>query len=459
MVGLVGCIFVLALLWLVSRVVYPTAAQRAAIEELESWPDYAGENASPLLWTLGRDVPDEALDVVIAEDVRTWEGLDPSQIYGPDGSGPPTAADAYADLTPSEADRNAFCPQLKGDCLARVRADLPAYQALVERNAAYFDRIDRLQDFGFVKSAFPYGAGSGLFGVPVNALATRNAVQFLTGDGDVSIAAVGEVCRDLLTWRRLGARSDDLIMRITGIVIAGRENGWLLAEMLAELPIQADLPAPCAEALAPPEPIDLSMCNAMRREFGFTKAMTEAAAAQFSDGERGTFDRLASVLLIDPATSLGMRAEALTTSCSLGAASASERDASFAALAEGLSSLWRFECVANVLGCVLEGVASPAAYSDYAERMADYGARLRALGTLAWLREQAAAGQTGDMASEPASGGGLAAALLPSRPVALNDPEDALRVSPDGTALLITKRWNRRGEHWSIPLPPALRGN
>ena len=441
--GTLLVLLLLASLWGISRALYPTEDQREAVAELERWPEYAGDNAFPLLWTLGRDVPDHQIARVLDEDVRTVtrqqaKALATGELPGAFAFDEDllSAAYAYAKLLPDDADRKLFCGQREADCLQRVRDDLEAYAALVQRHARLLDRVDRLQEFDYVRSAFPPLLSSpwlryDMAGLPQ----TRNAVHFAQGRTWEAVAAT---CRDLLTWRRLGARSDGLIPRMVGIAVAGSGGGQLLASMLAELPVDEPLPAPCGEALALPTEEELSLCNAMRGEFA---VHAELARTGYAEPDRSLLDQWASWLLVDPEASMGRRAEGWLTLCP-----APESDEAFERRLETLrgrhQSVWRLECLGDLFTCTLDAL-SILPYSEYMQQVQDHGARLRALATLAWMRSEAGDGRT------PAE-------RLAARPAELNVPTDQMHIGPEGRTLEIQLRWTRRGETWSIPLPPAL---
>ncbi len=436
-------LLVLVLLWTVARVMYPTAAQRQAIAELEQWPEYPGENAFALLWTLGRAVPVERLGDVVAADALTVSREQDAQWAGgkssvmPSAEELPSAANGYPNLVPDDQDRSLFCRGREADCLQRVRDDLEVYSALVTRYAALLDRVDRLADYGYIRSGFPADPWAPMLSYDLAYLTqTRNAVRFARGEAHEAIAAT---CRDLSTWRRLGARSDGLIPRMFAIQIAGRDGGQLLARMLAEFPPEEPLPAPCREALAPPTGPELSLCNAMRGEFAMNAAF--ATRNDLAWEQAGAIDRLVAGLVTNNQASLGRRAEGFLTLCT-----APADDEAFARRLDALrsenQSAWRFECAGDLMSCALDSLAIPA-YADYMLRVLDHGARLRALGTLAWMRDRVGEGRTMDE-------------LLADRPPELNVPADGMTFGPDGQTLQIQLRWTRRGETWSIPLPPAL---
>jgi len=102
----------------------------------------------------------------------------------------------------------------------------------------------------------------------------------------------------------------------------------------------------------------------------------------------------------------------------------------------------RLACVGNPAGCMMNSLAW-SSYGSYRHRLQDYGAKLRVLGTLAWMRRNAGDGRT---SSE----------LLAARPNELKSPARDIEFGPDGRTLRVPLYETARGKHWSVPLPPAL---
>ena len=104
----------------------------------------------------------------------------------------------------------------------------------------------------------------------------------------------------------------------------------------------------------------------------------------------------------------------------------------------------RWSCLGNMAGCVVTALARADAAGDYADRMQDFGARLRLLSTLSWMREQAAAtGATADMLVE----------RLPSE---LSNAEQPVELGVSGQTLRVSLFDDRRGKWAEVPLPAAL---
>lgn len=441
LVAIASVVLIISALWLAARVIYPTDAQRQAVAEMARWPAYEGENAYALLWTLEHAVPEDALNAVMAEDVRHFspELTGPAEFAGGSvvstSSALQSAANTYPDLAPGQEDIELFCGLRQTDCLARVKEDLATYQALIERNDGLLERVDQLQGYGYIRSEFPYSPWSPWPGQhAAKYTKTRNAVLFAEGRHDEAIAST---CRDILTWRRLGSRSDSLIWRMSGDALSTESSGPLLAEMLAQYPVDAPLPEPCTEALAPPVAEELTLCNALRGEYG---ANANVVDLPLVNPQPSRFDRFAAQAFVDPEAARGMMAEGYLAYC--GGAGANAAHEEFEEILRERSKLLRLECASNLHQCVLQALSLPS-LGEFQDRVTDHAARLRALGTLAWIRSQVASGRSSEN-------------LLSSRPEALKDEGDQLRYGPAGQTLEITLRWTRRGETWSIPLPPVL---
>lgn len=424
--------------WAVARAVYPTADQREAIAEMERQPEFAGRNAFPLLWTLERNVPDNELEAVMAEDVRRFSEISPAPDREDTGHWSfDSAAEDYPDLRPSDDDRVMFCRSRDEDCLSQVREDPEAYVALIDRNRALLDRIDRLRAYDHLQSEFPYRINAPFPAYQhVFLPRTRHTVEFVEGSTRDAMAAT---CREIATWRRLGASSDTLIARLIGVAAATDQYGYSLANMLAEQPVDTPLPEACDEALAPPAIDEVSLCNAMRGEFS-------AMAASMRDlpqvlGRGGYFDRWTSPLLYDAEATLGEAAEHYQSLCA-----SPERERLRADRREvpepERRGVWHLACMGNPAGCMMNALAL-SSYGNYRHRLQDYGAKLRVLGTLAWMRRHAGDGRTSSR-------------LLAARPDELKSPARDIELGPDGRTLRVPLYDTARGEHWSIPLPPTL---
>ncbi|NRB71918.1 MAG: hypothetical protein HRU51_08410, partial [Xanthomonadales bacterium] len=291
----------------VARFIYPTAAQREAIAELERWPSYEGKNAAALLWSLHYDVPMADLDRVWASDLARQEQLQQAFDEGLAPASDPSAfawvsaRESYGSLAPNLEHAPKPCGSYQTGCLARVRDDLPAYGAGVASAAALLERMEALQGYDFIRDPVrswawqPDGSlrvgfrGLLNWDIPFSWLRTRYALQFAQGQ---TTAALAGLCRNLLTWRRLGAQADTLIWQM-GFLGTSEGDSMLLAEMLAELPTDKPLPAPCDEALLPPAADEQSLCNSVRDEFAYAMLWEDHYARQTAR-QGNSFDKFLS---------------------------------------------------------------------------------------------------------------------------------------------------------------------
>lgn len=221
---------------------------------------------------------------------------------------------------------------------------------------------------------------------------------------------------------------------------AVRYHGALLADMLAEIPVDQALPDECTQALAPPTAQELLLCTAVRGEFEIVTQSTGPMLESVSD-EDWRFG-LMSFLTYDAEATDAAYAENLAPMCSEKeleriAADAPEADPA------GSPGMPRLACIGNYMGCTMTSfIEQP--YGSYQLRMQNFGARLNLLATLAWLRENADG-------SEPIM------SLLEKRPEALKSPTRDVEVGEQGDSIQIRIFDDSRSETWSVPLPGDLR--
>jgi len=109
-------------------------------------------------------------------------------------------------------------------------------------------------------------------------------------------------------------------------------------------------------------------------------------------------------------------------------------------------SVWRLECAANAVGCILSNIAGPA-YSRYGQRQQDVAAQLRLLQAMVWLRQHA----TTDAAMPLAE-------RLHELPAGLRSRHRPISVTADGSALETASYARHKGvETVRVSLPQALR--
>ena len=433
-------LLLIAALWSASRLLGPTAEQRRAVAVFEQLPEPEGSNAFPALWLLHWDVPGSEQAAVVAEDVERFRALPP---WGDPARGEATlglesvAAGRYQDLRAGLVDAPASCGPREGGCLERVRADRDAHAERLQQSARLVDRVQAVFDHDHYRSLLPPAVDTPFPRLQLMSLGqTRHALQFVDGETDAALAGT---CRRVDGWRRIAGNADSLL--VTMYAAAGIQgDGRLLADMLAELPPGHALPSACAAALAPPRPDGLGLCPAMRGEWEYGMSAFDAMQS-----DAGLGGRIGRWLLVDREATAALSASNLAWACGEQAEQAVVQDRPMHPPQQD-GGPWRFECVANVAGCALMEIARPA-YADYGQRLQDSGARVRLLGTLAWLRERAAAGDAR-----------IAGDLLVDLPDGLRSPGRAVEVDPGGRHLRMELFDTRQDSHWRVPLPAELQG-
>lgn len=422
---------IVVLSWLAGRASGPGRMQREALALMQAPWAAPGSNAFDALWLLPYPVDDADMAGIVERDAARLRAAPPPGGDGWTGASAfrSEAATHHPVQLPDRDDRARLCTAYGEDCLIRVRADLPAYQALLERHAGLFQRVAALERHGHVANRFP--ARMDMPFPPLDlarAGTTHAAVLFAQGDLDAGLAVA---CRDLATWRRLAANSDMLVVAMMG-VSASDAGGRLIAGMLSELPADHAVPGACRAALRPPQPEELTLCQAMRGEFAY------------ATGARASLAQRPHPLLYNETKSRGMAALRLADACMPQARDRIAADQPFPAPPAPRPT--PLACVDNLVGCILDSIAAPA-YAQYSTRALDHGARLRLLAALLWLR---------DTASDRRP----LAARLAELPQPLRSPARPLQPGSDGASLRV-RQYDAPAadDDWfELPLPGARAG-
>ncbi|NOT90035.1 MAG: hypothetical protein HOP03_17920 [Lysobacter sp.] len=440
--GLLGVVFLVAAAWATSRLLGPTDAQETALETMREPLPALERNAFAALWLMPYDVPASEREAAFADDRRRIEAMQREPMQPGPEVHPNRSADANdaaglaagrypAAIAEEEFER--FCKSSE-DCLKRVDADLDGYAALIERNAALLDRVEALEEYDGLHQAFGLRFDSPMPAYQYGTLVrTRHAVWYRQGR---TMDALDRTCRAITTWRRLAANSDTLVSRLIGVSYAGDAYARQFAQMLVDMPRDAALPASCAQAFALPAGQETSICRAMRGEFTFMYSSI-AIAREDRTLFSSRMSKLLSPLLFSEEMTAASLAEPLAFYCRADTLRAMADDVPITS-PEAPQGYARLECLSNMYGCVLGGIASPD-FDDYAAQAMDANARLRLIAALLRMRAdtadtrpfperlKAAAGDTG----------------LGNRRV---------DIGPDGRSLQLQN--HRSGQaHWDIPLP------
>ncbi len=372
----------LVLSWAVSRAWGPGDAQSRDLARMRALPPLKGSDAFPALWLLAYDIPEADRQAVLAEDMRLHARPDwrPGDAPGLDGGRTSSAEGRFRKSVPTPEELERFCGGDGSDCLARVAADRSGYAVLLEKYAGLIDRADALSRHQGLRHPSQSASGGLGFMLPPYHLtkltATRHAFAFLEGDRADALAAT---CRQLSTWRRLGAESDLLISRMVGLAYADLHVG-LFVRMLAETPREVVLPSECARAFAPPAGKELSMCQAMQGEI----LQAERGMMSRSGDTQDPWQRFLEAALISRDMTLADLAQVHAIHCDPAAIRRLAEDVPWRDT-RPLPGWLRIQCIGNLLGCRMGSLAQPP-YDTYVGRIQDSNARIRLVGVLLRLR-------------------------------------------------------------------------
>lgn len=445
--GLGGLLLLVVAALLVSWLWPLSAAQKRSLAALEATQERPGSNAYATLALLGvKGLTPEQRQARVDEHARRFEQWYADE-YVPrfmqdetDASDMPPPPPLLAeDEAPPAADP-ALCSFTKAaDCLAEVRGQPQAVAEALVPQVTVLAQMDELAAHGHYRS--PLKQNEATPWPPLRSLQvslSAHAVAHVQGDSQGALAGL---CRDAGTGRMLMAHGDNLMTTMMGSAMLSA-NATVFAGVLAELPVDAALPATCAVALAPLSPEEAGICNGMRGEF----AMQQDFAA-LMDSRIESHGPAHARLLYDSRKTLARTAELMGQSCLPEARQAIVEDRRVQGMSESSVSMWRPECLTNSLGCVTSAIAAPA-YHSYNHRQQDTAAQLRLLNTVLWLREHAAQ-----------EAGTPLAERLEALPAGLRSAQRPITVSADGSALE-TASYARRGDvdMLVMPLPESLRG-
>ncbi|HEY0659874.1 MAG TPA: hypothetical protein VGD21_00910 [Lysobacter sp.] len=444
--GLVGVtLLVLIVLFAVSRLRGPTAEQQEALVLLEEKDKPAGRNAFAAIWLLPYDVPESEQEDIAAADVRRFAatepmGADAADIAANAAPFETVAAKRYPSLALSDPERELLCNLRDAGCLAHVRAHKTEIAEIVDKHGRLIERTRALASYDYLRSGFPSRFDAPFAVISVNdgmkLVHTRNVLDFVEGR---TTEALHGICASAAPWRRIIRRPDILVDQMLGVAaISGAAAAF--AEMLVELPAKYPLPAECASAFSIATDDELSSCAVMRGEFRYAGGVT-ASLIKAEDPTGNTLGNLLLPVIYDARMTRAQMAQGFAWPCTQAAKDQIRRDQP-AAWPTPEVSFYRLECLGNAFGCVQEAIAAPG-YVDYQLRMQDYGARLKLVSSLLWLREHAADRRP-------------LAARLAARPRELHSPTRAIEIVDGGRALRIRQFEERRNTMWELPMPTYL---
>ena len=385
----------------------PTPAQQAALQQMTApKPPVQGHDASDAIWLLDYDVPVEKWPEVAAATRRYLD----AEARGPVATADPRAAFPRYPEPPAEAP----CQRRDEGCLAWVAEHRAEVGAMLDANKAGIDAVRALAAYDGFRMGVP--ASLALDFPRLNSrrplVLAEIAYRFASGE---RLSAVESVCRDIAGWRRIGGNSDHLLVSMLGVHNV-QADLILLADMLAKMPKETELPEDCGAALESSAAFEFELCPAVRFEYAAVKDVREAAKkAPAGDGGPPHW-------AIDWNNFEAMAAQAYAPYCDAAAAQASRADQRL--VPPPMPSCTKWRRLADPYGCVLADVGSTS-FNKYFDRRADQAQMLALVRTVVWLRTAA---------DNPA------------------EVESVLGQRPKELGLLREPRYDAEGDRISIPL-------
>ncbi|MFN7782167.1 MAG: hypothetical protein ACK5PG_05475 [Lysobacterales bacterium] len=393
---LIGTVLVVAA-WLVRRAP-PDPAVATLTARWKAPAEAAGPNAFEHLWLIEWDIPESERAAVVAEDRRrALVHAEALQRAAAESAPPPVltrSANARFPRWPLEDLPQLDCGGSQSECLDGLAAiDAEAWRRL-DSASLLSARLAAVHEFGHLRVDDALHFATYLAVTPERTGASRvwlamAARAFRAGSTEQGL---GMACRELATARRFAEGSAHLISRL---IESSRiiEAAHLAADLLAEYPAEVPLPAECEVLSAPLQAPSVSLCAAVGGEHRWLRhEMKAASSVGVSDlwpAESGQPSRL----LFDGNLSLQWRAQAMSWACDqdLLAQMQSGDPAVIRRVREWPADPPMLQCLANPVGCSLDGVARPD-LSVYVERILEEAAALRMLAVLVELRPKLAEG-------------------------------------------------------------------
>jgi len=349
-----------------------TAEQEHAMAVLNKPYQYAvgQQNGFQHLWLVPYEIPENEIAAAYSMELQDYRAAVQA--------GAPEKFDSHLARTyPKQAlPENKLCPRAPESCLAFVRENPDEARKTAADFTAYRLRIEKLRKADHVANDLDFSYFTPLPTMSgINALQTLSAaVDFNDGKTDIALDAV---CQNLQTWRRLRSRVDLLVVDMVGIAF-GRDQINLLAEMLAELPAEHELPPSCNIALAPLAKNEFDQCDVARGErkvtLGFLTFAKEHGLSAVEFGSSNMFDNILAKLM-NVRYAEARTAPAMMAFC----------DGQPSVPVTINSSLT--EKIFDPVGSYYADMAIPN-YKEYRLRAADFSAILQTVRTIAWLRKQ-----------------------------------------------------------------------
>jgi hypothetical protein len=341
-------------------------------------PSMGDADAFAALWTARHAIADQDIERVTADSVASWWAH-------ARGAQRPSIGmlREHPSLLPPLRLRLLPCPATDGRCLQEVRGDAEGVRTRLQAWEPFRQQNRRLDRYDHVRNAFPpllWAPTPPLMDLPRPEL-SRAALLHVDGD---SAQALDEICRFAAIWRRLGTRTDSLIIRLVGTRYVAL-SAQLHAEILAETAPTLVVPERCRYALAPFEDSEFDLCPIMRQEFAAGIAILDAA--QREEGEAAARNGPIRRVLLNRKHLQALTSAPLAWYCQ-------DAHRQYVAGREPLPRgvpprprCSRMETLFNSMGCRLLPL-SRVRHRDHYHRLLDIDALLRMFELAQWLRQQ-----------------------------------------------------------------------
>ena len=363
------------------RFVEPDPALMAAVQQLrEPMPPVRGRDGSDAVWLLDYALPTDAqAEASAAAQLRQYERA--RALAAPGAPALPDPRAAWTRFPEQPPEEQGVCSTTHAGCLAYVEANRPLVAATLAEHEAGLAKALAFADYDGVRVGVLPSLEAPLpnVGGRRRLVLTSFARRYVAGE---RLGAVSALCRDLGGWRRLGADTDNLLVSMVGVAFV-KQDLWLLAEMLAKLPKETEIPNECTQALRASTPDELDLCPAVRTEFG-----TVAQAPDAMD--RGQKGWLRPSRQLDRRNYEALLAGSFARFCAEPVRKLALADQPVGPAVPPAPRCSRWRRYADPVGCVLAESGSMDGHDRYLDRRTDQAAMLALMRTIVWLRTNAA---------------------------------------------------------------------
>lgn len=387
LLGLIGMFVVYVLVVWAGVLPLNTDAQKAALAVLTKPYERAkgSHNGFQHMWLAPYAIPDKEVNAAYAAELKDYQSVTAS------GKSSEFMSKLSKKYPMQSLPKDGLCPRSPESCLAFVRANPEQARKTSEEFAAFRARVEKLRDADHARNELDYSFYSPL--PPLQGLGGLQtlsaAVDFVEGRPEPALDAT---CHNLAMWRRLRSRTDLVVVDMIGVAY-GRDQMILLADMLAELPVDYPLPQSCSVALSPITKAELDQCDLGRSELkvmaGYVNHAKEEGIAAVEYGISSGFVEGLISKLINTRANEARLAPHMAVFCDGQPTPSGNPELSLAdRVFDPIGSRF-FEIILTD-------------YSDYRRRVTDFSGLHQTLRTIVWLRgnpdiESALAQQPEDM--------------------------------------------------------------